>query len=71
MIHAVVRRYWTKLKWVNALKAADVVSVLLRVGSALMVCIDTAYRAEIVLRRLGIELVQTENVGTFYDANAS
>src|SRR5262245_42751326 len=71
MIYTIVRRHRTKLKWVDALKTADVIPILPWVGSALMVRIGTADRAEIVFRGLGVELIQPENLGAFHETNTS
>ena len=59
MIEAVGRRNSAKLKRVNTFQASDINRILVWIGSTLVVCINAAALAEIVLGRHGVELVQT------------
>src|SRR5690606_33084821 len=53
---------------VDALQAANIEAVLLRVGPALMVRVDATMTAEVMLGRTGIELVELEMLRAFQDA---
>lgn len=57
MIDAIAYWHITDIKRVDALQAADVVTVFLRIGSALMMRVDTAPRAEIMFGGPGVEFV--------------
>ena len=62
MIDAVIRRYIAEIEGIDALKAADVVSVLVGVGASLVMGIYAALRTEIMLRCLRVELIQLQDV---------
>src|SRR5690606_31578158 len=55
-------------EWIDALQAADVEAVLFRVGPALVMGMDAAVAAEVMLRRAGVELVEPEMFGPLDDA---
>src|SRR3546814_1115072 len=55
-------------KGIDPLQAADVVSVLLRVGPAPMMGVDATGAAEVVLGSIGVELVEPEMLRTSHDA---
>ncbi len=60
----------SKIKWVDAFKAGDIKSKLLRVGAALMMGVNPADRAEIVFGCHRVELVHAEHVGALCDRQA-
>ena len=61
MIDTVENRHRLKLERIrNSRETADIDAVLVGVGASLMMGVDAADRTEIVLRRLGIELVQAQ-----------
>jgi hypothetical protein len=55
------------VEWVDTLEAAHVVAVLLGVGAALMVRVDTANGTEIVFGCSRIELIDLEHLGALED----
>ena len=62
-------QYWdgSKVTRVDSFEAGDVVSKLLRIGPTLVMRINSANRAKIVLRRNRVELIHGELGGTFCD----
>lgn len=61
MVHAIQNLYRLQLEWIfNALEAADIKAECIGLGAALVVRVDATDRAEIVLRRPGIELIKTQ-----------
>src|SRR6187402_639859 len=60
MVDPVVGGNRAKRERIDALQAAYVVAVLVRAGSALVVRVDTAVGAEVVLRSLRVELIELE-----------
>ena len=60
VINAVHGRYRVKFEGIYAFQAPDVVSVLVRIRTSLMVCVNPALATEIVLRRPRIELIHPE-----------
>lgn len=52
---------------IDTLKATDVVPVLLRVGAPLVVSMNTANAAKIVLGGVGVELVNPQALGPIND----
>jgi hypothetical protein len=45
------------VEWINVLKASNVKAILIRIGATLMMRIDSAVGAEVVLRGHRIELI--------------
>lgn len=68
MMHAVLYGDVRNKVRIDPLQAPDVVTVLLWIGSPLVVRVDPAAGAEIVLGRVGVELVELEVPGTPDDA---
>ena len=62
MVDAIVDRYLGQEIGVDSLKAANVVAVLLREGSPLVMGVDAAVGAEVVLGHPGIELVELQDL---------
>lgn len=62
MIHAVVDRNIAELVGIHAFQAADIVSVLVGIGPALVVRVDATDRAEKVLGSVRVELVQPQRI---------
>jgi len=58
MINAIIGRNIIDQEGIDAFEATDVVTILLRIGSPLMMRIYAADRAEIMLRGKGIELIK-------------
>src|ERR1035437_10765907 len=61
MMNSVARRNTLNLKRIDAFQAPNVIPVLPRIGTALMVSVDATDRTEVVLRSHGIELVQAQD----------
>lgn len=59
MIDAVIGRDIRDGERVNTLKAPDVVTIFVGIGAALMMCIDPAIGAEVVLGCERVESVET------------
>lgn len=70
MIDPVESRHVFDFQWVYSFKAGDVEPVLLWIGSALMVRVDAASIAEIVLCRHRVELVNRQAVTPVHDLKA-
>ncbi|KFF50422.1 hypothetical protein GY26_02075 [Gammaproteobacteria bacterium MFB021] len=70
MIDAVIGRNIGDGKRINAFKAAYVITILTRVGAALMMRIDATIRAKIVLSGERVELVQLQMLGALQNADA-
>src|SRR3546814_8490924 len=68
MVDPVLHRHVGNGKGIDSLQAADVVSVLLRVGPAPMMGVDATGAAEVVPGRVGVELVEPEMLRTSHDA---
>ena len=60
----------SKVKWVDAFKAGDIKSILLRVGAALMMGVNSTIRAKIVFSCHRIELIHAEYVRARCDSQA-
>jgi hypothetical protein len=58
MVNTIIRWHIIEIKWINPFQASDVVAVLLRVGSALVMRVYATIRAKVMLRGLCIELVK-------------
>ena len=56
---------------IDPLQAPDVVTVLLGIGAPLVVSVDPAVGAEVVLGCVGIELVELEVLSTLDDAQSA
>jgi hypothetical protein len=62
VVDTVVQRYGLQLERVDAFEAADVVAVLVWERATLMMGVDAADRAEVVLCDFGVELVDLQCV---------
>jgi hypothetical protein len=71
MVDAVVGRHPMDIERIDSLKAPDVVAVLLGIRTPLVVGVDAAVGAEIVLGRVRVELVELEAIGSLDDAKAT
>ena len=60
VIDAVHDRYRVKFEGIDAFQAPDVVSILMRIRTSLVVRVNPALATEIVLRRPRIELIRPE-----------
>ena len=56
---------------IDTFQAANVVPVLRGIGAALVMRVDAAVEAEVVLCRVGIELVELQMLRTLEDADAA
>ena len=65
MIDAVVGWYGRQGKRVHAFEATNVVAILAGIRPTLMMRVDAAVRAEIVLRGLGVELIELQGFLAF------
>ena len=62
MIDPIEQRYWLEIERIDPFKATDVVTILIRIRTTLMMGIDAAVGAEVVLRHLRVELVDLERL---------
>ena len=63
-------RHRAQLEWIDALQTSHVVPILTRIRTPLMMGVDAAMAAEIVLGRARIELVEPKRFGASDNANA-
>ncbi len=69
-LHMTVRRvidsiyefYVLYKKWINAFEASNVVTVFVRIGTTLVMGIDPANRTKVVPGRIGVELIQRQDL---------
>jgi hypothetical protein len=66
VIYAVMPTDWFVILGVHTLYTAHVHAVLVGVGSALMVCVNSTDFAKIVFRRMGTKAVKRQCVQTFF-----
>jgi hypothetical protein len=64
MIDPVICRHRPYQERIHAVETCDVVAILIRIGSSLMVRIDTTARAEVVFGSVRIELIQLQYIFT-------
>jgi len=60
MICSIEDRHFTQQERIDALKATDVIGVLVRIQPSLVMSMDSAYTTEVVLRNFGVELVHPQ-----------
>ena len=65
VVDAVIRWHIWDQKGIHSLKATNIVTILMRVGAPLMMRINAAISAEIVLRGIRVELIETQDVCAF------
>jgi hypothetical protein len=58
MVNTIIRWHIIEIKWINPFQASNVVAVLLRVGSALMMRVYATVRAKVMLRGPCIKLIK-------------
>lgn len=68
MVNTIRCGYFSKSKWIDTFKAADVVGENAWIGATLVVGIYAADFAEIVFGRMCIELIQSKQLFTLKDA---
>ncbi len=68
VINTVKHRHLTEFKWIHPLEATYIETILGRVGSPLMVGVDTAFAAKEMFRNPGVELVDSQVPLAFHDA---
>jgi hypothetical protein len=68
VIHAVMPAYWLIVLWVHACDGTHIHTIFIRVRTALMMGVDAACLAEVVLRRLRAESVEAQVLGAFDNA---
>jgi hypothetical protein len=71
MVHTVIGTDVPQVERIDALQAADVVSILFGVGAPLMMGMNAADGAEIVPRRVRVELVHAEMLGALGDVQST
>ncbi len=69
MINPIIHRYSLNQKGIYAFQASDVVTILIRVRAALVVCVDAALGAKIVLRCICVELIKRQEFSALHDFN--
>lgn len=70
MIDTVTGSHFAQIKRINTFQAGDVVAVLARHGSALVVGIDAAIRTKIMFGAHGVELVKLQDLLAFDDPDS-
>jgi hypothetical protein len=65
MVDAIARRYIGNVERIHILETSNVVAVLVGIGAALMMRIDSAVGAEVVLRGHSVELIKPKNLVAF------
>ena len=70
VVHAVIHLDDCKIEWRYALQTSRIRAELAWIGTALVEGVNPAFRAEIVLSRAGIELIQRQRIFTFEDFHA-
>ena len=70
MVDAIVDRDVWDGERIDTLKAANVVTVLLRIRAPLVMGVDAAHRTEVMPGRAGIELIDLEMLCAFDDAKS-
>ena len=70
MIDTITGSHFAQFKRVNAFQAGDVVAVLARHGSALVVGIDAAIRTKIMFGAHGVELIKLQRLLPFDDLDS-
>jgi hypothetical protein len=70
MVNAVVHRHVLDFKRIDAFQAADVIAVLFGIRPALMMGVNAADGAEVMLRGHGVELVEPQRILALDDPDA-
>jgi hypothetical protein len=70
VIDAIVGGDVWNVEWIYTLETTYVESILLGVGSTLVMRVDATDRAKIVLGGVRVELIDPEDIGALDDANA-
>lgn len=70
MVHAVIDGNNLEIEGGNTFEAGSIYTKLVWAGAALVEGVNPAFRAEIVLSRTGIELIQRQRIFTFEDFHA-
>jgi hypothetical protein len=65
MVDTIIQRHRFQFEWIDTFQAAHVVTVLIWERAALMVRVDAAAGAEVVLGNLVVELVQLQGFLAF------
>jgi hypothetical protein len=65
MVDAIAFRYIGNVERIHIVEASNVVAVLVGIRAALMMRIDSAVGAEVVLRGHRVELIQPKNLMAF------
>jgi hypothetical protein len=60
MVDPIIDGYIRNCERIDALEAAHIEAVLLRIGSPLVVCVDAAIATEVVLGSMSVELMKPE-----------
>lgn len=68
MIDAIICRNASNLERIDSNQAGHIETILAGIGPPLMVCIDAALRAKVVLRRSGVELIKLQVLFTPKDS---
>src|SRR3954463_9412012 len=63
MMHAVKHRDLRKIEWADAVQARHIDAELAGIRPPLMMGIDAAARAEVMLGRPGVELIESQRLG--------
>jgi hypothetical protein len=71
VVDSINHRYVFEIERTDALEAGDTNAVLIRIRAAAMMGVDAAPRAEIVLRRAGIETIDRQRILARVDGDAA
>ena len=70
MLDAIACRYLGNIERVHIFEASNVVAVLVGIGATLMMRIDSAVGAEVMLRGHRVELIQPKNLVALQDSQS-
>jgi len=70
MVNAICNRNLSNFKWINTFQASNIESILMRIGAALMVSIDTTLRTKEVPCCHGVKLIEAQHIFAFGNVDA-
>ena len=69
MVYPVIDRHISYKKGIHSVETADIVAIFIRVGSALMMGINTAVCTKVMFGGAGVELIQLQHAVALYNFN--
>lgn len=70
MIYTIKNRHISKIERIHTLKTPDIKAILVRVGAALVVCMNAADRTKVMPGEMSIELVERKDILTLDHSEA-